>query len=49
MQGYVFWAGEDPKDEESETYQRLKIYEWLKTLPKPPYRIYWYTDLEKNS
>ncbi len=49
MQGYIYWSGEDPKDEESEAYLRIKIYEWLKKQPKSPYRIYWYTDLENRS
>ena len=47
MQGYIYWSGDDPEDDESEAYQRIGIYNWLKTLPKSPYRIYWDTKMEK--
>ncbi|MDR0441469.1 MAG: DUF1266 domain-containing protein [Candidatus Accumulibacter sp.] len=47
MQGYIYWSEDDPDDEECEAYQRICIYNWLKTLPKSPYRIYWDTKLEQ--
>jgi hypothetical protein len=44
-QGYALWAGEDPENEENESFQRIKIYQWLKLLPKSPYSIDWSTNL----
>ena len=45
MQGYIYWSGEDPDDEESEAHQRIEIYKWLKSQHKSPYKINWHTKL----
>ena len=46
MQGYIYWSGDDVEDKESEAYQRIEIYKWLKSQPKSPYKIDWFTKLE---
>lgn len=45
MQGYIRWSGDDPEDEESEAWKRMEIYKWLKSLPRSPYCLNWYTKL----
>ncbi|MDR3315867.1 MAG: DUF1266 domain-containing protein, partial [Coriobacteriales bacterium] len=45
MQGYVYWSGDNPNDEDSESHQRLDIYQWLKAQARSPYQIDWRLDL----
>ena len=46
LDGYCYWAGEDPADPESYTAQRRKIYEELKAEENSCFNVAWNTELK---
>ena len=46
LDGYSYWAEEDPEDPESYTAQRRKIYEELKAAENSCFHVAWDTELK---
>ena len=48
LDGYQYWNGDNPDDEESGSAQRRKIYEDLKASENNPYTLDWNLELTKT-
>ncbi len=46
--GHQYWQGDNPYDEESESYQRIQVYDKLKNKEDSPYNIDWNLELKKQ-
>lgn len=47
LDGFQFWSQEFLSDENSNAYNRLEIYEYLKTVEDSPYSLDWNMELKK--
>ena len=48
VNGYLYWKGDDPEDEDSGSYLIRQIYEQLKADENSPYHLPWDLEFQKD-